>query len=724
MSQFFELPNEILLEIYKTLSPQELLAIASTGEKSQKLRREALKALFMQRTEEAIKVQQRMLEYWMDHPNPLAPPRDILLSALKHMDVFHQIMGLGIVNHTENTTNQELQHYLNHLIEQTQPEIVTIHDLLHLLQVVPVLNENNIETVLPFLQENLSSEDIPIRQSTLELITALAPRLTPEQISPFFPELLENLKNPVLVRKQCIESFRALANRLNAEQLNPLIPELQECLEYADERVNEMALEVISVLADKFNQEQLSLFIDKAQSTLEAILNILDAPPGNLDDDQENLDENKDTPEVDEVSQDEAMELLQLCKVALYTIKPLASKLSAEQLERFFLVLINYLPHQEYWIRSTHLLSILMALAKNSAHPALLFERIQSADPKFIAHPNTRIVLNILATKLQISLPGSKASDAFRLAALEKDMARSDNTLTQEEINSRISTWLEHLNSDDEKETLRVLGTLEANVHLLSTNQLELLLPGLQKNLKHSNFSIRVAVLVNLGLLGDKLAPELLIPLIPEVLKNLHDESDDISDAASPTLQAWAHQSQNLAKAVLNNLVNALRKSKEAPQTEKLWETLFALEQYQNNFRTSNILNHIGSVESLTYLFTQITMLIEDNGLLMQDELSIQYFLVHLLERLNKSAQIEAANKLLSISCNSDIEPELRDVALQALGCWTMELVRTQQQELINTLNSSIDETALKTNDKYSILLLAIKSQIAQAAPTSTLTFK
>ncbi|MDR3501341.1 MAG: hypothetical protein P4L79_02015 [Legionella sp.] len=69
-------------------------------------------------------------------------------------------------------------------------------------------------------------------------------------------------------------------------------------------------------------------------------------------------------------------------------------------------------------------------------------------------------------------------------------------------------------------------------------------------------------------------------------------------------------------------------------------------------------------------------------------------------------------DKLLSIISNSDIEPELRDVTLQTLGSWIMGLLHTQQQGLINTLKHHIDEMALKINDGYSILLLAMKSQI------------
>ncbi|MDR3501342.1 MAG: F-box protein [Legionella sp.] len=75
MPVFFELSDDVLHEIYKRLPPHDLLAIATTGEKPQKCRREALKALFMQRTEEAITYQQKMLEYWMHHPNPLMPSK-------------------------------------------------------------------------------------------------------------------------------------------------------------------------------------------------------------------------------------------------------------------------------------------------------------------------------------------------------------------------------------------------------------------------------------------------------------------------------------------------------------------------------------------------------------------------------------------------------------------------------------------------------------------------
>lgn len=688
MSEFFQLPDDVLQEIYKRLPPHDLLAIAATGEKPQKIRREALKALFLQRTGEAITYQQKMFEYWLHQPNPLMPSKDVLLPALKHLDVFHQIIGLGLINSTENTAWQALQHYLSYLIEKIRPETEDIHDLLHLLHIAHLLNDHNIEQALPLLQNNLSNENFLIRNTTLNIITALSPRLKPEQITPFFPELLKILKSPKLVGHHYTNTFKALANRADAEQLNLLIPELQECL-YQENGVDSLTLTTIGALADTFNPAQLALFLDRAQNNLKKILDRLEAPLNNNE-------QNKESTEA-------AAEFSQTCKIALYTFKSLASKLNSTQLEQLLPILIKYLnyPKVIYFTVPT-----LEAIASHSAHPALLLERLQEniQNPEFLAKPRIQKTLQILTTRLQPKPPIPKVGSIAPA-----------NKLNPVSINAQIPIWIENLNSGDARTVLGVLRSLEAHKNSLTAKQLGLFLPELHKKLKHPSFMVSATVLVIINSLSYKFEQEQLIPLIPEVLENLHTEIDDVPEAAASTLVFWGNQPQKkLAKEILNQLINTLHESKEESKIEKLWDTLLAIDKEQNNFRTSTILDYIESGD-IHYLFTQLTTGIYNNNFLTKDELSLQYFLLHLLERLDESEQTKAVDKLLLIICNNEIEPELRDITLQTLSSWIMTLIHTQQQGLINTISHNIDEMALKTNDEYSILLLAVKSQIPQA---------
>ncbi|MDR3501340.1 MAG: hypothetical protein P4L79_02010 [Legionella sp.] len=687
MTQFFELSDDVLLALYKKLSPHELLTSTCIGEKPQKLRRLALDALFMQHSKDARVCQQKMLEYWMHHPNPLlVPSKEIMLPALKHQDVLHQLMGLSTLNCTVNATKQIFEPYITHLITQVSSPIITRYDAEHLLHIVPMLGSNHIERIisqqkqnvgniingvmrsitretlnksgqlnerLNWIQENLQHSQAQMRIAALTALNSLASKLTLEEFAPLIPGLQENLRHQDdRVPYFALQTLNSLASKLNPEQANSLLPELQNKLTHAQENMRIMALQAIKIVTNQLYLENIPLLITKTQENLEHAQG-------------------------------------DMCIVALDTLKTLVNRDNPEQIsplidktlenlkqpqENMRISYLNTVSALASWFTSGQIDSFLPSLLENLKHPSSQVREIAVQTLKVLAH------------KL------------------------SPDQVTQ--ISAFIQKNLRHSNDIMHLTTLKALKALAG---ILNSEQLSLFLPHIQENINLNNNMASTVALSILEEQAYKLTHKQLAPLIPGLQENIGHKYDRVRLAVAKALKSLSRQPQNesLAQEIMTWAMNSLHESKTAPEIKKWWQLLLTLDE-----DVPSMLGYLQPKDN-EYLGVEAINWMRNKKTLGNISLT-PTFLVNLLVQLNDSEKELRAKDLLSISCNNTIEEEIRDTALQALGSWSIILLQEPQKnkELLNTLVHNLDEEVQKINnpvDKYSIVLHMMKIQIPHA---------
>lgn len=166
MHTFFELPDTVLLEIYKKLQPQDLLNLIETGDThfNHKVRRLAMRMLFEQKSYLTQLYQKKLLQLWVHTPNPLTPSPEILYKAIQDFDPFHLLLGLHVINGTTayKSIQQSLSASLNPVNWRT------------ILALAPTLAAEHIEQVLSSLQRTLEHGEYSYHESASHPLEALA----------------------------------------------------------------------------------------------------------------------------------------------------------------------------------------------------------------------------------------------------------------------------------------------------------------------------------------------------------------------------------------------------------------------------------------------------------------------------------------------------------------------------------------------------------------------
>lgn len=688
MTQFFELPDDLLPTLCNKLPPHELLTIASIGEKPQKLRRSALNALFM-RSDDTRTCQQKMLEYWMHHSSPLlVPPPKIMLPALKHMDVLYQLMGLSTLNGTVDATKQILEPYISHLITQSSSQPATRYDSERLLEIAPILGANNIEQIIPLLMRNLCNVNALIRLTTQEILnklahkftatqctiffnwiqgnlqqhnnpqmrmaalyalSPLASKLTPEQIASLTPHLLENLRqNDNSIIQLTLKVLIPLASGLSAKQADWLLAELQNKLTHYEENTRITALRIITIIINKCDSKEIPLLTPKVEANLWHVQG--DMRLAAIDTFKTLA--SRDTPEHAILLIDKTLENLKqpLPIFNLNTLNALAEWFTPEQVVSFIPSLLENLMHQSAQVRET------------------AGQSLKALTRKLTPEQITQLTVFI-----------------------QKNLSHPKNLI-------RLTT----------------LKAFRALASILDAEQLSSFIPSLQENI-HIDINMTIACLSILEEQAHKLQPELLTPFIPVLQENMNHRYDGVPLAVEKTLNAIIRQPQNasLVQEVMDWAMKSLNESKNTPQFQKWWQLLLALSKESKDIPSMLCFLQPKDLEDLC---AEAINWMHNKNTLGNRSLP-PTFLVNLLEQLNDSQKEARAKDLLSIACNSSIEEEIRDTALQALGSWNIVLLQEPQEhkKLLNTLVHDLDEEVQKMNnpfDKYSIILQMMKIQI------------
>ncbi|MFJ1267986.1 hypothetical protein ACD661_05400 [Legionella lytica] len=294
--------------------------------------------------------------------------------------------------------------------------------------------------------------------------------------------------------------------------------------------------------------------------------------------------------------------------------------------------------------------------------------------------------------------------------------------------------------------------TLKALAAQLKPEQVTQLITLIQEKLKHPNNSIRLSTLKAFKALARVLNSEQFNSLIPDILENINIDSnmtiqclniieeqahkvtlqhagllspivqenmdhryEGIARAAEKTLKVFIRQPQNenLTQEIMTWAMKSLDESKNTPEFPKWWQRLLVLDEDSKYF--PSMLSYLQPKDHQSLCEEAINWI--RNKATLGNRSLPPTFLGNLLEQLNDTQSAIKAKDLLSIACNSNIEGDIRDTALHALGSWSIVLLQEpkKHQKLFNTLAHAIDEEIRKANnpvDKYSTLLQMMKLQI------------
>ncbi|MDR3502503.1 MAG: hypothetical protein P4L79_07955 [Legionella sp.] len=279
MAHFFSFPPEILIEIYQKTPPKELFSMLESGDRRVLVNSDAIiKALFMQKTDTAKSYQEKIIQSWLEsrttYPFPFAKTNCMeFFEALKGLDVPYQIAGLHVLNQFQGLStidnNAQIHKLLTQLVEDICQGLTGKEKMLALFS--SKLHETHINTLLAWIQNNLSHKDARIRGKALKALIALAPELNETHIAPFSDLLRKNL----LAEES--EGYRMQDSDLHTKALIALIPKLNQAqihellgktMYSKDGSVRHSVQQALIILAPKLDKVHITSFCDWIQENL------------------------------------------------------------------------------------------------------------------------------------------------------------------------------------------------------------------------------------------------------------------------------------------------------------------------------------------------------------------------------------------------------------------------------------------------------------------------
>lgn len=325
------------------------------------------------------------------------------------------------------------------------------------------------------------------------------------------------------------------------------------------------------------------------------------------------------------------------------------------------------------WFTPAHIRSVFPILLKNLLHPSSSIREAAGQTLKALAPQLKPEQITQLITFIQEQLKNS--TNLLHLTTLKafKALAR---VLDSERFNSLLPNLLESINLDPNM-TIECLNILEEQANKVTLQQATQLLPMLQEYINH--------------------------------------RYDGVRRAAERTLKVLIRQPQNesLAQEIMTWTMKSLNESQNTPEFKKWWQGLLVLDEDSKYF--PSMLSYLQSKDHESLYEEAINWM--RNKVALGNRSLPPTLLSNLLEQLDDTQSASKAKNLLSIACNSNIEGDIRDTALQALGNWSIVLLQEPQkhQQLLNTLAHALEEEIRKANnpvDKYSTLLQVMKLQI------------